>query len=92
MPHWRHSCIATSTSERNHELRTMIRDLLSEAGAAGQVRDDVAPDELASFCLHALAAAGALPSEGCGLGCTRHADRPFVRSRLQVAPIDALST
>ena len=46
-----------------HELRKMIRDLLIEATAAGHVRDDVAPDELASYCLHALAAAGALPSK-----------------------------
>ena len=33
---------------------------------AGDVRDDVAPDELASYCLHALAAAGDLPSEDAG--------------------------
>jgi AcrR family transcriptional regulator len=46
-----------------HQLRTLVRDLLAEAGASGVVRDDVAPDELASYCLHALAAAGSLPSE-----------------------------
>ena len=40
-----------------HELRDMIRDLLVEATAAGTVRTDVGPDELASYCLHALAAA-----------------------------------
>jgi Transcriptional regulator SbtR-like, C-terminal domain len=31
--------------------------------AAGQVRDDVAADELATFCLNALAAATSLPSK-----------------------------
>jgi AcrR family transcriptional regulator len=46
-----------------HELRDMIRDLLVEATAAGKVRTDVAPDELASYCLHALAAARASPSK-----------------------------
>jgi AcrR family transcriptional regulator len=46
-----------------HHLLAFLRDLLAEAAAAGDVRDDVAPDELASYCLHALAAAGSLPSE-----------------------------
>ncbi|MBA3435725.1 MAG: TetR/AcrR family transcriptional regulator [Chloroflexi bacterium] len=46
-----------------HRLRDMVRDLLSEATATGHVRSDVAPDELASYCLHALAAAGRLPSK-----------------------------
>jgi AcrR family transcriptional regulator len=45
-----------------HQLRTMVRDLLSEAAKAGSVRDDIAPDELATYCLHALAAAARLPS------------------------------
>ncbi|MET7441644.1 hypothetical protein [Streptomyces sp. NPDC005568] len=41
----------------------MIEELLAEAARAGAVRDDIAPAELASYCLHALAAAGDLPSE-----------------------------
>jgi hypothetical protein len=41
----------------------MIRDLLTEGAEAGELRDDVAPDELASYCLHALAAASTLPSK-----------------------------
>jgi AcrR family transcriptional regulator len=45
------------------QLRGMIRDLLSEAAKAGDLRDDVAPDELASYCLHALTAASSLPSK-----------------------------
>ena len=41
----------------------MIKDLLIEAAKAGDVRDDVAPEELASYCLHALTAASSLPSK-----------------------------
>ena len=41
----------------------MIRELLAEGAEAGDVRDDVAPDELASYCLHALTAARTLPSK-----------------------------
>jgi AcrR family transcriptional regulator len=43
-------------------LRHMIRDLLTEGAEAGVLRKEVPPDELASYCLHALAAAGGLPS------------------------------
>ncbi len=45
------------------QLRDMIRDLLTEAAETGAFRDDVAPDELASYCLHALTAAGSVPSK-----------------------------
>ncbi|MGP4048208.1 TetR/AcrR family transcriptional regulator [Streptomyces sp. 2A115] len=45
------------------QLHDMVRDLLAEGARAGDFRDDVAPDELATFCLHALTAAGALRSE-----------------------------
>jgi len=45
------------------QLRDMLRALLTEAAKTGKVRDDVAPDELASYCLHALAAASTLPSK-----------------------------
>jgi AcrR family transcriptional regulator len=49
---------------RAHEhLRHFIRDLLSEASKIGDVRDDIAPDELAHYCLHALTAASTLPSK-----------------------------
>jgi len=44
-------------------LRHFIRDLLTEGAQMGDLRDDVAPDELASYCLHALAAASSLPSK-----------------------------
>jgi AcrR family transcriptional regulator len=45
------------------QLRDFIRDLLAEGAATGALRDDVAPDELASYCLHALTAASSLPSK-----------------------------
>jgi AcrR family transcriptional regulator len=44
------------------QLLEVIRDLLADAAQAGDVRDDVAPDELARYCLHALSAASTLPS------------------------------
>jgi len=44
-------------------LSNVIRDLLTEAADSGDLRDDVAPAELASYCLHALTAAGSLPSK-----------------------------
>jgi AcrR family transcriptional regulator len=46
-----------------HQLRRMIRSLVAHAAETGHVRDDVAADELASYCLHALTAASALPSK-----------------------------
>jgi AcrR family transcriptional regulator len=44
------------------QLSAFIRSLLSEAAETGKVRNDVAPEELASYCLHALTAASSLPS------------------------------
>ena len=44
-------------------LRALVRDLVIEAQASGAVRADVAPDELVSFCLHALTAANNLTSK-----------------------------
>jgi AcrR family transcriptional regulator len=45
------------------QLRHMIRELLTEGARIGELRDDVAPEELASYCLHALAAASSLRSK-----------------------------
>jgi len=44
-------------------LSDLIRDLLTEGAEAGSLRDDVASDELASYCIHAVAAATSLPSK-----------------------------
>jgi AcrR family transcriptional regulator len=45
------------------QLHSMIRDLLTDGAESSKLRDDVAPDELASYCLHALTAARSLPSK-----------------------------
>jgi AcrR family transcriptional regulator len=45
------------------QVHDMIKELLIEAAETGDVRDDVAPEELASYCLYALGAASSLPSE-----------------------------
>ena len=50
-------------SSAQQRVRTMIRDLLAEGARSGDLRDDIAPDELATYCLHALTAAGSLPSK-----------------------------
>jgi AcrR family transcriptional regulator len=47
----------------HQQLRDFVRDLLTEGTASGEVRDDVAPEELAGYCLHAVAAARGLPSK-----------------------------
>jgi AcrR family transcriptional regulator len=44
------------------KVHTMIRELLVEGAEAGAVRDDVSANELASYCLNALAAAGEVSS------------------------------
>lgn len=41
----------------------MIRDLVAEGATAGDIRDDIAAEELASYCLHALSAASGLQSK-----------------------------
>ncbi|UYQ60622.1 TetR/AcrR family transcriptional regulator [Streptomyces peucetius] len=46
----------------HQHLRGIVRDLLTEGAHAGEVRDDVAADELAGYCVHALAAADSLRS------------------------------
>ncbi len=45
------------------QLQYFVRDLLAEGAETGDLRDDVTPDELATYCLHALAAASSLPSK-----------------------------
>ena len=43
--------------EGRRRLRALLAGLLEEAGRAGELRDDVAPDELAAYCVSALGAA-----------------------------------
>jgi len=44
------------------QLQDMDADLLAAGAEAGAIRSDIAPGELAGYCLHALAAADSLPS------------------------------
>ena len=45
------------------QLQGLVAELLAEGAEVGSVRSDIAPGELAGYCLHALTAAGTLPSE-----------------------------
>jgi len=46
----------------HEQLVTLVRDLLVEGIQTGELRGDIAPEELASYCLHALTAASTLSS------------------------------
>ena len=50
-------------ADAQQQLLGFLRDLIADAANTGEVRDDVPPTELASYCLHALQAASSLPSE-----------------------------
>src|SRR5215204_4050248 len=50
-------------AQAQQHLTDIIRDLLTEGAQTGDIRDDVAPEELAKYCLYALAAASSLPTE-----------------------------
>jgi AcrR family transcriptional regulator len=45
------------------QVRTLVRDLVAEAVERGDVRGDIPPEELASYCLHALSAAASHSSK-----------------------------
>jgi AcrR family transcriptional regulator len=53
---------ADEVAVAQQQLQQLIRDLLIDAARAGDIRRDVTPDELASYCLHALTAASTLAS------------------------------
>ncbi|MGC4152304.1 MAG: TetR/AcrR family transcriptional regulator [Propionicimonas sp.] len=44
-------------------LAEFLEELLRAGARAGEVRDDIAPKELATYCIHALSAAPDLPSK-----------------------------
>ena len=56
-----HRSEQVASAER--QLHDLLRDLLADAAAQRFVRGDSSADELATYCLHALAAAGSLPTE-----------------------------
>jgi AcrR family transcriptional regulator len=49
------------------QLIDLLRDLLTQVAETGKLRNDVAPAELASYCLHALSAASSLPTKAAVL-------------------------
>ncbi len=49
------------------QLSNFIRDMLTQGAEAGDIRNDIAPAELASYCLHALTGASSLPSKAAVL-------------------------
>jgi AcrR family transcriptional regulator len=55
----RHEHVTTAELAVHH----MFRDLVAEGVATGDIRDDVDPEELAWYCLHAATAASDLPAE-----------------------------
>jgi AcrR family transcriptional regulator len=50
-------------AEAQRQLHGLVAELIADAARAGDLRTDVPPRELATYCLHALGAAGSLPSQ-----------------------------
>ncbi|WP_374105373.1 hypothetical protein [Streptomyces sp. ISL-36] len=48
--------------QAQQQLVDLVQGLLAEVAETGALRDDAKPAELAVYCLHALTAAGAMPS------------------------------
>jgi AcrR family transcriptional regulator len=46
-----------------HQLQALVAGLITACAEAGDIRPEVPPAELASYCLHALGAASGLPSQ-----------------------------
>ena len=44
-------------------LRHFLRELIAEGAKAGDLRNDIAADELVTYCMHALTAASSTPSK-----------------------------
>ena len=50
-------------AKAQQQLVDLVRGLLVDVAGTGRLRDDVSPEELAAYCIHALAAATSLRSE-----------------------------
>lgn len=66
-------------------LSDLIRNLLVEGTEAGDIRADTAPEELASYCIFALAAARSMPSEAA-VGRLVEITMAGLRARPDAAP------
>ncbi|MFG2029821.1 TetR/AcrR family transcriptional regulator [Streptomyces sp. NPDC048825] len=71
-------------NQAQRRLHGMVEALLAEGARTGAVRGDIAPAELASYCLHALTAAGDLPSKAAA-----HRLVAVTLAGLQPGPADA---
>lgn len=72
-----------------HQLRSLVRDLLIDAAEARLVRTDVDPEELAGYSLHALSAATRLQSKAAVrrlVALTMAGMRPASFKQVPVAP------
>jgi AcrR family transcriptional regulator len=49
-------------TEARQRLHALVSDLIADCAGTEDIRPGVPPGELASYCLHALSAAGSLPS------------------------------
>ena len=56
-------CRGEHVARAQEQLERFVRDVVADAVASGDLRDDAASEELAAYCLHALSAAAALPSK-----------------------------
>jgi AcrR family transcriptional regulator len=50
-------------SQTEQALHELVTGLLAQASVGGEIRTDIASNELATYCLHALTAAAQLPSK-----------------------------
>lgn len=48
--------MSAHNARAHHRLELLLRDLIADAAAAGEVRQDIPPVELAAYCLAALGA------------------------------------
>lgn len=53
----------TDLAPTEKQLHTLVQTLIEGAAERGQVRSDIGPGELTTFCLHALSAASTAPSK-----------------------------
>jgi AcrR family transcriptional regulator len=78
-----------------HQLTDLVEDLVAGGVASGDLRADVPPAELATFCLHAVTAGARLPGRDATqrlVALTEAALRPPPGSRLPISGTSAPET